>query len=118
MTIKYAGDYHGPSYGNPGYPSFEGFTSIEQAVERFRERQETTGSYPLDVTELDMMDRDMHVIVRSREVSSLWPATTPEDEMELHRVSPLGDDGLLVIAGEPFCRLKAGPRGGVVRENY
>lgn len=113
-SIRIAGDYHGPSYGNPGYPSFEGFTNMNQAVNRFRERQETSGTWDLDSTDLTVRDG---VIVNATETATRWPATSPEDEMDLHRVFT-DEAGRQVIAGEPFMRLKAGVRGGVVKERY
>jgi hypothetical protein len=109
MTIKYAGVYTGPGFGNPWEPSFEGFTSLAEAEQRFRERQETSGAQLLAVRDLNVA----HGIITSvAEDSTYWPATTPQDTIELYRVF----DG--EVAGEPFLRLSAGPRGGVVRENY
>jgi hypothetical protein len=113
-SIRVAGDYHGPSYGNPGYPSFEGFTSAQQAVDRFRERQETSGTWNLDVTDLTVRDG---IIVNATETATRWPATSSEDEMDLYRVFP-DEAGRQVIASGPFMRLKAGVRGGVVKERY
>lgn len=114
-AVRIAGDYHGPSYGNPGYPSYEGFSSVKQAVDRFRARQETSGSYGLASDELTVSQAGYitHVTPERNE----WPGTSAEDTLELYRVF-VTDDGERVIASEPFARLSAGPRGGVVRENY
>jgi hypothetical protein len=113
--IKYAGVYRGPSYGNPWCPSFEGFTSLPQAEERFTERQETSGRYPLDSTNLSV-DGSGEITGMSED-GAVWPATSPEDTIELYEVLT-GDDGVQRIGHEPFMRLSAGPRGGVKRENY
>lgn len=107
--IRYAGVYSGPSYGNPWEPSYEGFTSLNQARDRYRKRQETSGAWRLDVTNLTVSHGE---ITEVSEDSTFWPATSPEDTLELYRVS----NG--IISGEPFARFTAGPRGGIVRENY
>jgi hypothetical protein len=52
-----------------------------------------------------------------QENSAVWPATSPEDTLDLYGVHVMSD-GKRMIAHEPFARLSAGPRGGVVRENY
>jgi hypothetical protein len=110
MKFRYAGVYSGPSYGNPHAPSFEGFTSIAEAEHRFRERQETSGAYRLPVASL-VTGPDGEI--RSYgEHFTYWPATTPQDTVELYEIS----DGY--VGHEPFLRLSAGPRGGIVRENY
>jgi hypothetical protein len=107
--VKYAGVYTGPAYGNPWDPSFEGFTSLAEAEQRFRERQESSGTYPLSKRSLNVA---LGIITSTTEESAYWPATSPQDTIGLYRVFE-GE-----IAGEPFLRLSAGPRGGVVRENY
>ena len=116
MKIKYAGVYNGPGYGNPWAPSFEGFTSLAQAECRFRERQNTSGRWPLDSLELSV-DSDGKIIGMS-ECGTAWPTTSPEDTIELYEVAGTVYDGGQYIGREPFMRLSAGPRGGVKRENY
>jgi len=113
--IRYAGVYSGPSYGNPWAPSFEGFTSLAQAEHRFRERQETSGRYPLDSTELSVDSGGM--VIGTAETSTCWPSTSPEDTIDLYTVTD-GQGLVTYIGREPFMRLSAGPRGGVKRENY
>jgi hypothetical protein len=113
--VRYAGVYAGPSYGNPWAPSFEGFTSLREAETRFRERQETSGTWLLDVTELSVEQHGM--ITSVTEDSTYWPATTPQDTIELYAITVLAN-GEQYIDHEPFLRLSAGPRGGVVRERY
>lgn len=110
------GTYTGPSYGTY-HPrdGMEAFTSVRQATERYRERQETSGAWRLDVTRVEWDDNGTHAAPGSEERYNLvsetvcFPATTTEDIMELY---PSPD------AAEPFARIVAGPRGGAVRENY
>lgn len=110
-TVRLAGVYSGPSYGtHDPRDGFEGFASIRQARTRYQERQETSGGYPLSVIRLDV-DRD-YKITRAEHEAVRFPATTPEDVLDLYRVC----DGQ--VAAEPFARLSAGPRGGVTREDY
>jgi len=113
-AVRIAGNYTGPSYGNPHCPSFEGFSSLECAADRFRERQETSGSYRLRSDDLTVTDGIITDVTRQ---SACWPATSAQDTLELYRVDVL-PDGTRAIAGEPFMRLTAGPRGGVVRERF
>jgi hypothetical protein len=112
--IRYAGVYTGSSYGNPWVPSFEGFTSLAEAECWFRERQETSGRYPLDSLELSVDGGWM--IIGEAEDSTRWPATSPEDTIELYEVITVDEEQY--IAHEPFMRISAGPRGGIKRENY
>jgi hypothetical protein len=109
--IRYAGVYSGPSYGNPWAPSYEGFTSLMQAEQRFYARQKTSGAWKLDVTNL-VLDDDRQ-ITEVTEDNTYWPATSPEDTLELYDVAKN-----TVITCEPVVRMTAGPRGGVVRERY
>lgn len=110
--IRYAGTYTGPSYGSYDLRgSMEGFTSLADAKDKFLARQETSGGYPLPVIVLDL-DRDL-VIHAACEKHTRFPATTPEDTLVLYAVT---DDGQ--VSAEPFARLSAGPRGGVVREDF
>lgn len=115
-SVRIAGRYSGPGYGSSYDPrdGLEGFSSVAEARERFRERQETSGAVDLDSRELAV---DANWRVTDVQASSArWPSTSPEDTLELYEVQR-ADDGLFVAA-EPFARLSAGPRGGVVRENY
>jgi hypothetical protein len=111
MSIRYAGVYSGPSYGTyDPRDGFEGFTSLEEARDAFSNRQATSGARQLPSLRLTV-NADYQVTDYADE-STCWPATSPEDTLELYavdrdRVSP-----------EPFARLSAGPRGGVIRENY
>ena len=106
--IRYAGTYYGPSYGNPFDPSFEGFTSLQQARDRFTERQETSGVPVLDTLTLTVED---HMITHVSEESYRFPSTTADDRLELYRVTH-GE-----IAAEPFTRFTATPRG-IKREDF
>jgi hypothetical protein len=109
--IRYAGLYTGPSYGSyDPRDGLEGFTSLKEAESRFAERQDTGGAYRLDVRNLTV-DSDWR-ITASEETSTCWPATTAQDTLELYRVY---EDQ---VTQEPFRRLSAGERGGVVRKNY
>lgn len=112
MTItRYAGSYTGPSYGTFDLQDgMEGFTSLKEAEQRFRERQETGGGTMLPVRYLNL-DKDMKIYAESSE-RVMFPATTPQDTMDLYRVFN-GE-----VAQEPFARLSAGPNGGVVREDF
>jgi hypothetical protein len=111
MAIRYAGIYSGPSYGSyDPRDGFEGFASIGQAKDRYSERQETSGAWPLPVLNLTV-NADW-AIDGMTEIRSVFPATTPQDTLELYRVQ--GD----VIDSEPFARFTAGPRGGAIRQNY
>jgi hypothetical protein len=114
-VIRYAGVYSGPSYGTADpRDGFEGFKGIEEAVACFRQRQGTSGAYRLNVRNLTV-DADWKITGQSAD-RTCWPATTPQDTLELYRVYEHGDG--YAVAGEPFARLSAGPRGGVIRENY
>lgn len=112
--VRIAGVYSGPGFGNPWCPSYEGLSSLKQAADRFRCRQESTGASLLDVDNLTV--RQGRIVNVERD-STYWPETTPQDTLELYHVLVL-DDGTRAIASEPFTRLSAGPRGGVVRENF
>lgn len=112
--IRYAGVYYGPSYGNPFAPSYEGFTSISQATERYRERQETSGRYPLDVTELTVVNGEVTAV---EETASLWPSTSPQDTLEVYAMTHSAGE-LPRIGSEPVFRLTTSPRGNMRRENY
>jgi hypothetical protein len=111
--IRYAGVYTGPSYGNPWTPSFEGFTSLLEAEQRFYARQRTSGTWKLDSRNLTV---EHGVITDVSEDSTYWPATSPEDTIELYEVLTVGDDQY--VGHEPFMQISAGPRGGIKRENY
>lgn len=109
--VKYAGGYSGPSYGGVDYrDGLAGFTSISAAVDYFRERQQTSGAWPLASTDLTVnADNEITYVKDTR---GCWPSTSTQDTLELYAVT----DG--TVADYPFMRLSAGPRGGVVRENY
>lgn len=110
-TIRLAGTYSGPSYGSADpRDGFEGFTSLREARTRYQERQETSGGYRLPVRRLKVDYDDK--ITGTEDERVYFPATTPEDVLDLYRVC---DEH---VAAEPFARLSAGPRGGVVREDY
>lgn len=108
-NIRYAGVYSGPSYGNPFEPSYEGFTSLQQARDRYAERQETSGTWRLDVTSLEVTRGE---ITGVSEDSTYWPGTSPEDKLEIHVVI----NGM--VSSEPLTRFVTGPRGGIIRENF
>ena len=119
--LRYVGFYSGPSYGNPytNHPSLassaDAFTSIRQAQTWFSERQATSGRYPLD-TLLASFNEDGNIVAVTRD-SARWPATSPEDCLELYPVYL--DKGCDVRAtGEPCMRITAGPRGGAVVDRY
>ena len=110
------GTYTGPSYGTyDPRDGMEAFTSQRQAMARFRERQETSGAWPLDVTRVEWDSNGKHECQGGErrynltEEASCFPATTTQDIIELYEAP----DG-----GEPFARIVAGPRGGAVYERY
>lgn len=109
--IRYAGYYSGPSYGTHDYrDGLEGFTSYDQAKDRYAERLANSGQYRLPVTSIKV-DADSKV-TEAHDENTYWPATTREDTLDLYRVYE-GE-----VASEPFARLVSGPRGGVVKEDY
>ena len=108
------GTYTGPSYGTfDPRDGMEAFSGIKQAQERFRERQETSGSWRLDVIRVEWDESGQHECEDRHynlvEEATCFPATTTQDVLELY-IAP-GD-------GEPFARIIAGPRGGAVLERY
>jgi hypothetical protein len=114
-VIRYAGLYSGPSYGTyDPRDGFEGFTSLQQAEDRYRERQETSGASRLDSLKLHV-NADYEITGTEAE-STFWPATTAEDTLELYHVCRDGETER--VSADPFCRLTAGPRGRIKRENY
>ena len=119
--LRYVGFYSGPSYGNPytDHPSLcssaEAFTSIRQAKAWFAERQGTSGRYPL-ATLLASFNEDGNITAVTRN-SARWPATSPEDSLELYPVY-LDDGADYRASSEPCMRITAGPRGGAVVERY
>lgn len=120
-SIRYVGFYSGPSYGNPWGPDHptlareaDAFTSIRQAKEWFRERQETSGRYPLTTHSAKFAGGN---IVSVAQEEALWPATTPEDKLELYPVY-IDDGGDIRASHEPSIRITAGPRGGAVAESF
>lgn len=110
-SVRYAGCYTGPSYGTGDYrDSLEGFTSLEDAREQYQNRVASSGSHRLPAHNLKLGPAGR--IVSVEDTSTYWPATTPQDTLDLYRVYQ-GE-----IAAEPFARFITGPRGGAVREDY
>lgn len=115
--IRYAGVYSGPSYGTyDPRDSYEAFSSLVEARNAYRERQETTGRYPLDSKRL-VTDRSTGEVTGTEPESTVWPATSPEDMLKLYPVTR-GTDGKLYVVMEPVTRFVTGPRGSIVREDY
>ena len=119
--LRYVGFYSGPSYGDPysNHPalcsSADAFTSISQAKAWFSERQATSGRYPLDTLQA-RFNEDGNIVAVTRD-STLWPATSPEDSLELYPVY-LDEGADYRASDEPCMRITAGPRGGAVVERY
>jgi hypothetical protein len=116
--IRYVGFYSGPSYSNGAdHPAIadtvEGFTSIREAKERFQERQETSGSWRLDVRDVNL---EHGVLTEFTDEKYYCPGTSPEDRLELYPVFKV--DGEYRASYEPSHRITAGPRGGAITERY
>ena len=112
--IKYLATYNGPSYGGPWAPErMDGFTSLSAAKASMWCRQHNG----YDITQAFIIN-DEQMWVWAGEDYTRFPATTPEDHMELYEVIGDGPYGSLQVADSPSIRLTVGPRGGVIKESY
>jgi len=112
--IKYLASYEGPSYGSWGSPErMDGFTSIKAAELSMWCRQNDG----CDTTQAFIINDEQYWVWAGEDYTR-FPATTPEDCMELYEVIGDGPYGSLQVADSPSIRLTVGLRGGVTRESY
>jgi len=110
-NIRYLASYTGPSYGSMDQYSMDGFLSLNDAMKSMWFRQRDGSDH---VREYQLNDQsDVYQLKSFRHVS--FPATTPEDVMDVHYAKWDEEEEGWVL-GDWMYRVFVGPRGGIRSE--